>query len=53
MTAALTAPVHPGRAYIVSAWSLGGQGRKHRAGSALHTPEGRLLAHSESLWITI
>jgi hypothetical protein len=53
MTAALEAPVNPGRAYVVTSWSLGGQGRKHRAGSALHTPGGRLLAHAETLWITI
>jgi hypothetical protein len=53
MTAAVQAPVHPGRTYVVSAWPLGSEGRKHRAGSAIHDSEGRRVAHAEALWITL
>ncbi len=53
MTAALEAPVHPGRTYVVTAWHLGDDGRKHRAGSAIHTPEGERVGVADALWITL
>ncbi len=53
MTAAVEAPVHPGRTYVVSAWPLGSEGRKHRAGSAIHDADGRRVARAEALWITL
>jgi hypothetical protein len=52
MTARVAAPVEPGRDYVLSAWPLGSEGRKHRGGSALHDAGGRLLAVAEALWIS-
>ena len=53
MTARLEAPVHPLRAYVVTAWPLGSVGRKHWAGSAIHQADGRLIAVAETMWITL
>lgn len=53
MTAALEAPMHAGRAYVVTAWPIASEGRKHRAGSAIHEPDGRRVAVAEALWITL
>jgi hypothetical protein len=53
MTAAVTAPVYPGQAYTVTAWPIASEGRKHRAGSALHDTSGCLVALAEALWITL
>jgi hypothetical protein len=53
MTAALEAPVYAGRPYVVTAWPITSEGRKHRGASALHDSDGRLVAVSESLWITL
>jgi hypothetical protein len=53
MTATLEAPVHPGREYIVTAWPIASEGRKHRAGAVLHEPDGRRVAVAEALWITL
>jgi len=52
MTATLEAPVYPDRPYIVTAWPIASEGRKHRAGSAVHEPDGRRVAVAEALWIT-
>jgi len=53
MTAVVEAPVHAGRPYVVTAWPLGSEGRKHRAGSAVHDAGGRRVAHAQALWITL
>ena len=53
MTAMIEATVHPGEAYIVTAWPIGSEGRKHRAGSAIHDADGRRIAVAEALWITL
>jgi hypothetical protein len=45
--------VHPGEAYVVTAWPIGSEGRKHRAGSAIHDAGGRRIAVAEALWITL
>jgi hypothetical protein len=52
MTARLVAPVRPGEEHVVSAWKISSEGRKHRGGSAIHDPDGRLVAVAEALWIT-
>lgn len=41
-----------GAPLIVSGWKRDQEGRKHHAGAALHTIDGVLVAHSETLWIT-
>jgi hypothetical protein len=53
MTATLEAPLRPGGDYVVTAWPLGSEGRKHRAGSAIHEAGGRRVAWAETLWITL
>jgi hypothetical protein len=53
MTATLEAPVRPGREYVVTAWPIASEGRKHRAGSVLHEPDGRRVAVAEAIWITL
>ena len=53
MTAELRAPIEPEREYVMVAWKLGTEGRKHRAVSAVHDREGTCLALAEALWITI
>jgi hypothetical protein len=52
MTARVAAPAQPGEEYIVSAWKISSEGRKHRGGSAIHDAGGRLVAVAEALWIT-
>ena len=41
----------PGEEHVVAAWPISADGRKHRAGSALFGPDGRLLAACEVLLI--
>ncbi len=53
MTATLEAAVRPDRAYVVTAWPVGDEGRRHWAGSAIHDSEGVRVAVAESLWITL
>jgi hypothetical protein len=53
MTADVRAAVSPGQAYTVTAWPIASEGRKHRAGSALHDASGGLVALAEALWITL
>ena len=53
MTGELRAPVEPGREYVMVAYKVGSEGRKHRAVSAVHDEEGRCLAIAEALWITL
>lgn len=38
---------------IVTGWPIASEGRKHRAGTALHSADGKLLAAAEALWITL
>lgn len=53
MTATLHAPVAPGRDYVVTAWPIASEGRKHRGGASLTDEAGRLVALAEALWITL
>jgi hypothetical protein len=53
MTASLGPAVYPDRPYVVSAWPIASEGRKHRAGAAIHEADGRLVAAAEALWITL
>jgi hypothetical protein len=49
----LLAPVRPGRPHTVVAWPIGHDGRKHRAGAAIHGPDGEVCAYAEGLWIEL
>ncbi len=49
----IRAPVRCGEHIIVQGWAIGSEGRKHRAGTALHAEDGRLLALADQLWISL
>ena len=38
---------------VVTGWPIASEGRKHKAGTAIHDAQGRLLASAEALWITL
>lgn len=52
MTAEVEAPVHPGEPYVVTAWPISHDGRKHRGGAAIHDASGTRVAVADTLWIT-
>jgi hypothetical protein len=43
----------PGVPHVVSSWSLGEDGRKSHAGSAIHGPDGELCAVARATWIEL
>ena len=53
----MTARVHAlpavGEPQVILAWQRGAAGRKHHSGSALLSPDGRLLARAEATWIAV
>ncbi len=49
----LLASVPGDESLVVYCWSLGVEGRKASAGSAIADASGRVLAHARSLWITL
>ncbi len=49
----IRSPVRCGESLIVQGWAIGSEGRKHRAGTALHSSNGRLLAVADQLWISL
>lgn len=51
MTTRIDRPVHAGERCVVIGWSLGKEGRKHFAGTALFNAEGELCACAKSVWI--
>lgn len=53
MAVTIRQPVPVGEPLIVQAWSKGSDGRKHHAGTALHTADGTLLAAASQTWITL
>jgi hypothetical protein len=52
ITAEVEAPVHPGETYVVTAWPISHDGRKHRGGAAIHDASGTRVAVADTLWIT-
>lgn len=38
---------------IVQGWAIGSEGRKHRAGTAIHDESGRLLAAAQQVWVSL
>jgi hypothetical protein len=53
MTAHVPGPVEVGREYVISAWQISSEGRKHRGASALFDDAGSVVAYAEALWITL
>ena len=52
-TARVDADVPAGKPLIVTGWHIASEGRKHHVGTALHRPDGRLVACARSTWITV
>lgn len=46
-------PVPAREPLIVQGWAIGSDGRKHRAGTAVHDSEGRVLASAMQTWVTL
>jgi hypothetical protein len=42
-----------GEPHVVTGWSIGAEGRKRFAGSAIHAADGRLLASARATWIVL
>ena len=53
MAVVIRRPVPCGAPLIVQGWEIGSEGRKHRAGTALHDARGQPLAVAEQTWITL
>jgi hypothetical protein len=53
MTTRLDKPVHAGERCVVIGWSMGHEGRKHFAGTALFNAHGELCACAKSVWIQL
>lgn len=51
MTARVDEPVRPGEEHVVIGWPIGRDGRKHHAGSAVLSADGRVLAAARALLI--
>lgn len=49
----IDAPVPAGEPLIIQGWGQGSDGRKHRAGTALHDARGRLLAVADQVWVSL
>ena len=45
--------LYPGEEYIVLAWPLGQEGRKHFAGTAVFDRDGRRLARARAVWVSL
>jgi len=53
LSAELLAPLSVDEACVVLGWSLGVQGRKRHAGTAVYTADGRLIAKARAAWIEV
>jgi hypothetical protein len=53
MAAVVDGTVAVGEPCVATGWSLGGEGRKRFAGTALHGADGRLVGWSRQVWITV
>jgi len=53
LCASVTGRVRPGEPCVVSAWSLGSNGRKRHAASAVHAEHGQLIAVGHAVWIEV
>jgi hypothetical protein len=53
LTARIEHAAIAGEPHVVSGWSIGAEGRKRYAGSAIHAADGRLLASARATWIVL
>jgi hypothetical protein len=53
LAAAIDGPLASDERCIAVAWRLGGEGRRHFAGSAVYTEHGRLVARARAVWVEV
>jgi hypothetical protein len=53
MTVRIDAPIMADTDYLIAAWRIGHEGRKHYAGTAICTPAGTVCAIARSVWIEL
>ena len=53
MAVVIHEPVPAGEPLVIQAWKLGSDGRKHDAGTAIHSANGRLLAAARQTWVSL
>ncbi len=53
LAASIAGTVKAGDQCIVIGWPLGGEGRKHLAGTAIYAPHGRLVATARATWFEV
>ena len=53
LAAYIVGSVKPGDRCVVIGWPLGGEGRKHLAGTAIYSPENRLVAVGRAVWLEV
>ena len=53
LTASIQTAVAPGERCVVMGWPLGSEGRKRFSGTAVHGPDGRLIAKARAVWIEV
>ncbi len=51
MAVRINAPVRAGATHVVLGWCIKSEGRKHWAGTAIYSPDGKVAAVAETLWI--
>jgi hypothetical protein len=47
------APAFIGRRYVIGAWRIADDGRKHDAGTAIYADDGSVIATASARWIDV
>jgi hypothetical protein len=53
LCASLEGPLTVGQRTVVTSWPIAHEGRRHTAGTAIHTAEGQLVALARAVWIEV
>ena len=53
LCASIESTLSVGQPTVVTSWPIAQEGRRHTAGTAIHTTEGRLIAKARAVWIEV
>ncbi len=53
LCASLESPLTVGQRTVVTSWPIAHEGRRHIAGTAVHTADGKLIALARAIWIEV
>jgi len=53
LCASIESTLTAGEPAVVTSWPIAHEGRRHTAGTAMHTAEGRLIARARAVWIEV